>query len=198
MSKINIEFKDRIVEFPNRYSLTDNGDGTYTLTPFPGEITEEGTPVNAGNLNEIVSKHNALYDYINNPARGHQAFSGTLSENEVIELTIPIKQGAKRGTAIVNSGRSGVMVLFDTNPDWGFVTGNAATGLDYERDRGSAWSVRDKGFVTNGYDFGMGAVGAARLRIEALYIDGNNLKIVIKNNYHESLSYNFVIDYEVR
>ena len=59
MSKINIEFKDRIVEFPNRYSLTDNGDGTYTLTPFPGEITEEGTPVNAANLNEMCNAINS-------------------------------------------------------------------------------------------------------------------------------------------
>ena len=64
MADIDIDFKDRIVEFPNRYSLTDNGDGTYTLTPFPGEITEEGTPVNAGNQNEIVSRHNALYDEV--------------------------------------------------------------------------------------------------------------------------------------
>ncbi|OQB11165.1 MAG: hypothetical protein BWY15_02485 [Firmicutes bacterium ADurb.Bin193] len=64
MSKINIEFKDRIVEFPNRYSLTDNGDGTYTLIPFPGEVSEEGTPINAGNMNEIVSRHNALYDTV--------------------------------------------------------------------------------------------------------------------------------------
>ncbi|OQB11270.1 MAG: hypothetical protein BWY15_02478 [Firmicutes bacterium ADurb.Bin193] len=61
---IEIEFKDRIVEFPNRYSLTDNGDGTYTLIPFPGEITEEGTPINAANMNEIVQKHNALYDTV--------------------------------------------------------------------------------------------------------------------------------------
>ena len=50
---IEIEFKDRIVEFPRRYAVTDNGDGTKTLTPFPGEITEEGTPVNAANLNKL-------------------------------------------------------------------------------------------------------------------------------------------------
>jgi len=195
---IEIEFKDRIVEFPNRYAMSDNGDGTYTLTPFPGEITEEGTPVNAGNLNEIVSRHNALYDYINNPARGYQAFSGTLSANEVIDLTIPIKQGAKRGTAIVNSGVNGVMVLFDTNSDWGFVCGMGATGINYDIYFGSAWSVRNKGFVTDGYGFGMRALGNSRLGIEALYIDGNNLKIVVKNHHSASVSYNFEIDYEVR
>lgn len=62
MADIDIDFKDRIVEFPHRYAMTDNGDGTYTLIPFPGEVSEEGTPINAGNMNEIVSKHNALYD----------------------------------------------------------------------------------------------------------------------------------------
>jgi len=41
---------DRVVQYPNRYTLTDNGDGTYTITPAPGTITAAGTPLNKANL----------------------------------------------------------------------------------------------------------------------------------------------------
>lgn len=47
---MSIVFKDRIVEFPNRYNMIENEDGTVTLTPAPGQVVEEGTPLNANNL----------------------------------------------------------------------------------------------------------------------------------------------------
>lgn len=47
------DWRDRVVERPRTYSLQDNGDGTYTLLPMPGNIIEPGTPVNAGNMNKI-------------------------------------------------------------------------------------------------------------------------------------------------
>lgn len=47
------EWRDRVVERPRTYSLQDNGDGTYTLLPMPGNIIEPGTPVNAVNMNKI-------------------------------------------------------------------------------------------------------------------------------------------------
>jgi hypothetical protein len=46
-------WQDRLVQFPNRFVLTDNGDGTYTLVPAPGTITQIGTPLSASNLNKI-------------------------------------------------------------------------------------------------------------------------------------------------
>lgn len=47
---MSLVFKDRVVEFPHRYTITENGDGTITLTPAPGNIVQEGTPLNANNL----------------------------------------------------------------------------------------------------------------------------------------------------
>ncbi len=41
------------MEHPQRYTLVDNGDGTYTITPAPGTVIEEGTPVNASRMNKI-------------------------------------------------------------------------------------------------------------------------------------------------
>ena len=44
--------KDRIVEHPNRYSLepVDAAEGVVDLIPFPGYVTEPGTPLNKGTL----------------------------------------------------------------------------------------------------------------------------------------------------
>lgn len=47
---------DRLVQFPKRFIMTDNGDGTITLDPSPGTVTQAGTPVNASNLNVIEKK----------------------------------------------------------------------------------------------------------------------------------------------
>lgn len=58
-------WKDRVVQYPNRFSSVDNGDGTVNLTPSVGSITEAGTPVNADNLNNIedgiVAVNDATY-----------------------------------------------------------------------------------------------------------------------------------------
>ncbi len=51
---------DRIVEYPNRYKLVDeNGGelGPYTLVRDEGTVTQQGTPLNASNLNpSLVSQ----------------------------------------------------------------------------------------------------------------------------------------------
>lgn len=46
-------WQDRIVERPRTFKLQNNSDGTVTLIPAPGTIVQEGTPVNATNLNGI-------------------------------------------------------------------------------------------------------------------------------------------------
>lgn len=48
-----INWKDRIVEKPNTFEMRDNGDSTVTLIPDPGQVLQEGTPLNAENLNHI-------------------------------------------------------------------------------------------------------------------------------------------------
>lgn len=53
---MSLTFKDRIVEYPNRYTKIENSDGTITLVPSPGTIAEAGTPLNAENLNTLGKK----------------------------------------------------------------------------------------------------------------------------------------------
>lgn len=44
---------DWLVQYPDRFRITDNGDGTVTIAPEPDTIYEAGTPANAANLNKI-------------------------------------------------------------------------------------------------------------------------------------------------
>ena len=46
-------WKDRVVEKPRTFNIVNNPDGTVTLVPAPGVVVEEGTPVNAANLNKL-------------------------------------------------------------------------------------------------------------------------------------------------
>lgn len=46
-------WKNREVEYPRRFIITDNGDGTVTIEPSPGNIIEPGTPITAENMNNI-------------------------------------------------------------------------------------------------------------------------------------------------
>lgn len=57
-------WKDRVVEKPRTYVITDNGDGTVTLTPAPGTVVQEGTPVNATNMNKIETGVKGAHDIL--------------------------------------------------------------------------------------------------------------------------------------
>lgn len=46
-------WQDRLVEKPRTFTIQNNPDGTITLIPAPGDIIQEGTPVNAAGLNGI-------------------------------------------------------------------------------------------------------------------------------------------------
>ena len=44
---------DRLVERPRTFNLQQNADGSVTLNANEGEILEDGTPINAANMNKI-------------------------------------------------------------------------------------------------------------------------------------------------
>lgn len=49
-----MQWVDRKVERPNTFVIQNNSDGTITLIPAPGTISEVGTPLNAENLNGAI------------------------------------------------------------------------------------------------------------------------------------------------
>nr|DAZ72427.1 MAG TPA: hypothetical protein [Caudoviricetes sp.] len=48
-----LNFKDRIVEKPNTYTVQTNDDGTVTLIPAFGNTLQEGTIINSKNMDHI-------------------------------------------------------------------------------------------------------------------------------------------------
>lgn len=69
MAYIKTIWKDRLVERPNTFEVQENPDGTITLIPQPGVITEQGTSINAANLNNIENGIEGL----DNALATHQA-----------------------------------------------------------------------------------------------------------------------------
>lgn len=48
-----INFKDHVVEHPGRFEETDLGEGLVQLEPSPGTVIQQGTPLNASNMNKV-------------------------------------------------------------------------------------------------------------------------------------------------
>lgn len=68
MAYIPTSWTDRNVSAPNTYTMTDNGDGTYTFTAAPGTITDAGTTVTAARMNAIeagITKAHVSIDIYN-------------------------------------------------------------------------------------------------------------------------------------
>lgn len=47
---------NRIVERPRTFTFQQNADGSITLIPAPGVVTQEGTPFSANNMNKIETE----------------------------------------------------------------------------------------------------------------------------------------------
>ena len=52
MSYVNTLWKDHAISPQNRYTMTDNGDGTVTLVPY-GTVVQQGTNMNAANFGNM-------------------------------------------------------------------------------------------------------------------------------------------------
>jgi len=51
------DWKKRIVDTPDKYTLVDLGGGLFTITPSEGNVTQEGTPLTEANLNHLETQY---------------------------------------------------------------------------------------------------------------------------------------------
>lgn len=54
------EVKDRLVQYPRRFRMVDLGDGVIELTPEPGTVQEEGTPIDKALFDSIQTDISSL------------------------------------------------------------------------------------------------------------------------------------------
>ncbi|MEG2412384.1 MAG: hypothetical protein RSA29_10535 [Clostridium sp.] len=81
-------WKDRIVEKPRTYDVTNNLDGSITLTPKSGLITEEGTPISASNMNNIedgITKASVIEDTVTKEKYRWGIENGSVFLEKVVE-----------------------------------------------------------------------------------------------------------------
>ena len=95
--------KDRRIERENTFTLLQNKDGTITLIPVTGEIYEQGTPLNAINLNKL----NLLLKYLKeNKLEKTENISagqivGGITENQISDTLRAIITGNAPLSAVV-------------------------------------------------------------------------------------------------
>lgn len=135
-------WKDRIVERPRTYEKIENPDGTITLTPSPGQVIQEGTPVNAENMNNIeqgIEDTQARVDTVQQDLAAHKAdkiyqgeVHGMKFVNEKLQVFngkewIELKGGGKPVNITRNisaTGEDKQVLLNWTDPDDVVVDGN--------------------------------------------------------------------------
>jgi hypothetical protein len=163
-----INWKDRQVQYPRRYTEVYDGDGKRTDTPSPGEIAEPGTQISATNLNKmdkgIWDAHIAQRLWLNR-VRQNEWRTDALEEATVQEVgtkTLTNSQrfpfnNSKASVALVNRrDNCNYVVVIEE------VTGNGNVGEVEVTDRlvngfklnftGSATSVTVKYAVIGGYE----------------------------------------------
>ncbi len=62
------EWKDHVTQYPNRRTITDNGDGTVDVEKAQGEVIQQGTPQSATNFNNqengVQDSHTAFQVFL--------------------------------------------------------------------------------------------------------------------------------------
>ena len=80
------DWKDHVVQKQRTYRMSENNDGTITLTPEEGEVYQQGTPINANRLNHMeqgLGMTNTLAILIaNRQEQSHRQFVLTMQPDD--------------------------------------------------------------------------------------------------------------------
>jgi|GEM_PF-3584479 len=181
-------WKDRVVQNPRTYTKTDNADGSITLTPKPGVITEEGTPISASNMNKIENAVESIDEQLgetvtqlNEINSKLNSLTGTYTDTTTIvpaltsyTKTIPLGFNATKGQIMLRgsalpaaSTSGGSLVKFTTVANDAMSIGTS--GVFTKSYDGF---VTPKQFANSGY-----------IALNDCYINGTNLVLVFYNNH---------------
>ena len=101
-------WKDYVVERPKTYRMVENADGTVTLVPETGQVIQQGTALNAENLNKIedaLEAHETELGDRLEKAGGTMTGSIRMSGNAVQGLKEPVSSADAATKAYVDGKR---------------------------------------------------------------------------------------------
>ena len=101
-------WKDHVVERPKTYRMVENADDTVTLVPETGQVIQQGTALNAENLNKIedaLEAHETELGDRLEKAGGTMTGSIRMSGNAVQELKEPVSSADAATKAYVDGKR---------------------------------------------------------------------------------------------
>ena len=130
-----MEFKDRVANKPNRVKLTyeDSGASSYAIVELADEPIEEGTPLNALNMNKLLNKEDN--DYI--------IEQGTRIDGLFYELWNSGKAELWGTVTVKNSAQESRRILwFDTLLSWQQIEGIRPVGSVTPCDVESSYTLR--------------------------------------------------------
>lgn len=97
------EWQDRVTEFEDRYIEKENPDGSFTHTPFEGEIIQVGTPQNQTNFNNMENgiQDTTLAAQILGWGNLHQQRRNDVVEADALPFVIVVKKATTATVLIV-------------------------------------------------------------------------------------------------
>lgn len=128
-------WENREVERPRTYIMTENPDGTVTLTPSEGQVFAAGTPIDATNLNKIEQQIASNTENIDNKVdKTGGEIQGTLTAT-VLNASEAVQEG---GTPLGdkyqpkgNYAPTGDYVTWNYDPNGVYLNIGTANGKNY-------------------------------------------------------------------
>ena len=123
-------WQDRIVQNPSTFTSRNNSDGTITLTPAPGTVTVQGTPVKAEYMNNIEQ---GIYD-------AHEEIK-SFKDNYLPTTHPSASLGYSSSTGRITHNNNDVKVLNSVNAE-------NATKVNNMQVRGGSGLTGASGYIT--------------------------------------------------
>lgn len=136
--------KDRSVEYPNRYqfNLVGGTDNIYDVIPAPGEITEEGTPINKGTLLSEATASKLGFASTDDPTVD-DAFNAVPKLSQ-IRQTLPVAEGMTvQAGDVVDVVDGEIGVNYDTKDNGLLITNTSSTTIANRQ----CWFNPNKGLI---------------------------------------------------
>jgi hypothetical protein len=125
-------WENREVEKPRTFIMTENGDGTITLTPSEGTVFVAGTPLDAANLNKMEAQIAA--NEADKANKSGETFTGPVTGTVINATTALQEAGVNLSTKYQAKGSyapTGAYLTWTAYADGGYITCGVGNGKTF-------------------------------------------------------------------